>query len=239
MTRTVRIGMIVPSSNTCLEPQTYRILRDRTDVTVHFSRVNVTKITLDASGQAQFDTAGMVAAAHLLASAGVDVIAWNGTSGSWLGEDKDRNIVTSITDATGVPATTSTLALFHACDIFGITRIGLVTPYTADVNSAIAEKYRARGVEVRAEYHHDMSVNEEFAGVAPEELLEPSLQVAAAGVDAITYMCTNLYGAPIAARVEGDTGTPVLDSVAVTLWHALELSGSHLLGPGWGRLLEK
>ena len=29
--RKTRIGMIVPSSNTCLEPQSYRILGDRDD----------------------------------------------------------------------------------------------------------------------------------------------------------------------------------------------------------------
>lgn len=43
-TRPTRIGMIVPSSNTCLEPQTYRILGPREDVTVHSARISVTRI---------------------------------------------------------------------------------------------------------------------------------------------------------------------------------------------------
>ena len=55
--RPTRIGMIVPSSNTCLEPQSYRILGDRRDVTVHFTRIPVTRIALDESSDKQFDPA--------------------------------------------------------------------------------------------------------------------------------------------------------------------------------------
>ena len=58
-TRPTRIGMIVPSSNTCLEPQSYRILGDRDDVTIHFARIPVTRIALDKSSDKQFDAAVM------------------------------------------------------------------------------------------------------------------------------------------------------------------------------------
>ena len=47
--RPTRIGMIVPSSNTCLEPQTYRILGDRRDVTIHSTRIPVTRIALTST----------------------------------------------------------------------------------------------------------------------------------------------------------------------------------------------
>ncbi len=40
--------MIAPSPNTCLEPQTYQMLGDRTDVTVEFTRFEVARIALDA-----------------------------------------------------------------------------------------------------------------------------------------------------------------------------------------------
>ncbi|HEX2248650.1 MAG TPA: Asp/Glu racemase, partial [Arthrobacter sp.] len=92
-TRPTRIGMIVPSSNTCLEPQSYRILGDREDVTLHFTRIPVTRIALDSSSDKQFDPDVMRNAAELLATADVDVIAWNGTSGSWLGADHDRQLI--------------------------------------------------------------------------------------------------------------------------------------------------
>ncbi|MCO4255416.1 maleate cis-trans isomerase family protein [Pseudarthrobacter cellobiosi] len=235
--RPIRIGMIVPSSNTCLEPQSYRILGDRRDVTLHFTRINVTRIALDDSSDKQFDAAGMHAAAELLATSDVDVIAWNGTSGSWLGADHDRRLVQGITDATGIPATTSTLAYMEAFKSFGTERIGLFTPYTGDVNEAVIESYAQAGVKTIDHRHLDLSDNESFASVTDAEMLPGSLELAASNPDALIYLCTNLYGANITAEVEERTGVPVLDSVAVTLWHCLKMAGAPLLDPRWGRLL--
>lgn len=65
----------------------------------------------------------------------------------------------------------------------------------------------------------------------------PGLELAAAAPDALVYLCTNLYGANIAAELEAGTGVPVLDSVAVTLWHSLKLAGAPLLAPKCWRLL--
>lgn len=236
-TRPVRIGMIVPSSNTCLEPQSYRILGDRRDVTLHFTRINVTRIALDESSDRQFDVAGMRAAAELLATSEVDVIAWNGTSGSWLGSGHDHELVAEITDATGIPATTSTLAYLAAFEEFGTERIGLFTPYTGDVNEAVIESYAREGIKTIDHRHLDLSHNESFARVTDEEMLSGSFELASAKPDALVYLCTNLYGANIAEEVEERTGLPVLDSVAVTLWHSLKLAGAPLLAPRWGRLL--
>src|SRR5690606_26626681 len=54
-----RIGMIVPSSNTSLEPATTRLLANRPDVTIHYTRIPVRAITLDGTGAA-FDADTMV-----------------------------------------------------------------------------------------------------------------------------------------------------------------------------------
>ncbi|WP_219419587.1 maleate cis-trans isomerase family protein [Pseudonocardia nigra] len=241
MGRPTRLGMIVPSSNTCLEPQTYRILGDREDVTVHFTRIEVTRIALDGDADSQFDHSTMLNAAELLRTADVDVIAWNGTAGSWLGTEHDRNMVERITQATGVPATTSTLAYLDTFTQFGLTRVGLVSPYTGDVNAAIIERYAAEGIRVVGEHHLGLDVNESFARVRPEELLLPSLELADGGgpgaPEALIYLCTNLYGAPIVEHVEAQTGLAALDSVAVTLWRCLNMAGLPGLASRWGRLL--
>lgn len=236
-TRPTRIGMITPSSNTCLEPMTYRILGDREDVTVHSTRIPVTRIALDSRSDKQFDVAGMRSAADLLATADVDAIAWNGTSGSWLGADHDLAVAEEITGATGVTATTSTLAYLDAFQRFGLRRIGLLTPYTLDVNERVAAAYASFGVEVTGSVALGLVDNESFARVPPEELLPGSRSLAAAAPDALVYLCTNLYGAVVAQQVEQETGVPVLDSVAITLWKCLDLAGANLLDERWGRLL--
>lgn len=229
--------MIVPSSNTCLEPMSYRILGEREDVTIHSARIPVTRIALDAGSQRQFDVDGMRRAAELLATAEADVIAWNGTSGSWLGSAHDREIVAEIQAATGIPATTSTLAYLDAFREFGTRTIGLMTPYTADVNLQVIDRYAAEGIRVTGHHALGLSDNESFARVRPDEFLPGSLELAADRPDALVFLCTNLYGAPIVADIESRTGVPALDSVAVTLWRCLHLAGARLLDRRWGKLL--
>ena len=235
--RPARIGMIVPSSNTCLEPQSYRILGAREDVTVHSTRIPVTRIALDAGSDRQFDVDSMRAAAELLATADVDVIAWNGTSGSWLGADHDREIAAEIAAATSIPATTSTLAYLAAFAAFGTESVGLFTPYTEDVNLQVIDRWAEEGIRTSGHRFLGLSDNESFARVAPQELVPGSLELAAERPDALVFLCTNLYGAPVAAELEERTGVAVLDSVAVTLWRCLQLAGAPLLDPRWGKLL--
>jgi len=232
-----RIGMIVPSSNTCLEPMTYRMLGERDDVTVHSTRIPVTRIALDSDSDNQFDVEGMCQAAELLATADVDVIAWNGTSGSWVGPEHDHDIATVITSATGVPATTSTLAYLDAFERFNIRSVGLLTPYTRDVNQQVGAQYGKQGIRVVADRALGLSDNESFARVTPEELLPPSRELLKEVPDALVYLCTNLYGAHIVQTVEAESAVPVLDSVAVTLWKCLAIAGAPLVDKRWGRLL--
>src|SRR5689334_20553008 len=84
--RRARIGMITPSSNSVLEPTTIAVtgsLYPR--VSTHYTRIEVKTISLEPESLAHFGTDRFVQAARLLADAGMDVIAWNGTAGAWQG----------------------------------------------------------------------------------------------------------------------------------------------------------
>ena len=107
-----------------------------------------------------------------------------------------------ITDATGIPATTSTLAYMEAFRTFGTERIGLFTPYTGDVNEQIMASYQRDGIKTLDHRFLGLSDNESFARVADDEMRPGSLELAAARPDAIIYLCTNLYGANITAEIE-------------------------------------
>ena len=88
--------MLTPSSNTVLEPVSQAMLAGVPEVSVHFARFRVTEISLRDEASAQFQQARLLEAADLLADAKVDVIAWNGTSASWLGFDADRRLCEQI-----------------------------------------------------------------------------------------------------------------------------------------------
>jgi maleate isomerase len=237
MTRTLRIGVLTPSSNTALEPLTSALAASVPGCSAHFSRFGVTEISLKAHALGQFDDSKILAAAELLADAKVDVIAWSGTSSGWLGFDADRRLVERIRERTGIAATTAVLALNELLALRRIERLALVTPYTGDVQQRIVENYAGLGIEVVSERHLDITVNHDFALVEPERLRTLMREVAAARPQAITTFCTNLHAAPLAEAIEAELDIPLLDTVSTTVWGALRAVDADPSGVrGWGRL---
>jgi maleate isomerase len=233
----LRLGMLTPSSNTVLEPVTYGMLRDQPSITAHFARFKVTEIALSQAALGQFDLTPVLAAAELLAHAKCDVIAWNGTSASWLGFERDEALVREIEAQTGIAAATCILGyrdLFHRLNI---KRVGLVSPYTTDVQQRIMSNWGAAGFKCTAERHAGLSDNFSFCEVDEARIEQMIREVAADGCDAIAILCTNMNGAAVAARLEPELGMPILDSVAVTLHASLQRAGSNTSGlRGWGSL---
>lgn len=237
MNRPLRLGVLTPSSNTALEPLTQRIANALPGCSAHFSRFKVTEIALSEQALGQFDDSKILAAAELLADAQVDVIGWSGTSSGWLGFDADRRLAERITQRTGIVATTAVLALNELLALRGITTLGLVTPYTTDVQQRIVANYRALGIEVVAERHLGIRVNHDFALVPPAQLEAAMHEVAAHRPGAITTFCTNLHAAPLADGFEAATGIPLLDTVSTTVWGMLRAAGGQPAGiGGWGQL---
>jgi maleate isomerase len=237
MTRPLRLGVLTPSSNTALEPLTSALAGDLPDCSAHFSRFKVTEIALSGQALGQFDDEKILAAAELLADAKVDAIGWSGTSSGWLGFEADRRLCGRIAERTGIAATTAVLALNELLALRGVKRLGLVSPYTADVQQRIVDNYRALGIEVVAERHLDIRVNHDFARVDAPTLQRLIDEVAEAKPQAITTFCTNLRAAPLAREVEARLGVPLLDTVSTTVWGLLRAAGADPAPlAGWGRL---
>ncbi len=229
--------MLTPSSNTVLEPCVSAMLADLAPgTTAHFERFPVTEISLDDDALGQFDMMPMLAAARQLQDARVDAIAWNGTSGGWLGLDADRALCAAITEQAGVPATTATLALVEAFRTRDITRFALVTPYLDAVQTRIVATLEGEGLTCAAERHLGRKDNFAFAEVTAEEIAEMCRSAAAEAPQAIAIYCTNLRGAPLVEALENELGMPVYDSVSVTVWQALRLRDVSVSGSGWGSL---
>ncbi len=54
-----RLGMLTPSSNTVLEPLTFSMLANQSDISAHFSRFRVLKISLEADSLDHFSNVPM------------------------------------------------------------------------------------------------------------------------------------------------------------------------------------
>lgn len=237
MIRRIRLGMLTPSSNTVLEPVTMAMLAGLPDVSAHFSRFKVTEIALSEQALGQFDDGEILRAAELLAHAKVDTIAWNGTSASWLGFDRDERLCERIRAATGIAACTSVLAFREVFERTRIRRVGLVTPYRSDVQSRIMANWQASGFLCSAERHLRLQDNFSFAEVSEEQIADLVRAVARDGCDAVAVVCTNMRGAGLAEPLEKEIGIPVYDSIAATLWKSLAVAGvSPARIEGWGGL---
>lgn len=234
---TSRLGMLTPSSNSVLEPLTAAMLADIPDVTAHFGRFRVLKISLETDALQQFTNEPMLDASSLLADAKVDTICWNGTSSGWLGFDADHELCKQIESHTGIKACTSVLALNEAFDLVGAKRIAFVTPYLDDIQAAITKNYNASGYEVVAEEHLDDPGNYSFCTYSEEKILDMCRSVAIGKPDAISVFCTNFRGARVAETIERETGIPVYDTISTALWKSMKLAGEDTSQvKGWGSL---
>jgi maleate isomerase len=240
MNRSIRLGMLTPSSNTVLEPFTTAMLAGVPEITAHFSRFGVTEIALSDGALSQFDPTEILRAAELLAHAKVDVIAWNGTSAGWLGFERDELLCDRIMRATGIPACTSILAFREIFDRTGARRIGLVTPYRDDVQAKIIANWSRASYVCSVERHLGLHDNFSFAEISEQTIAGLVRDVAREGCDAVAIVCTNMRGTKIVPQLEAELAVPVYDSIATTLWKSLQTAGIETdCIRGWGSLFTK
>ena len=238
--RRIRLGILTPSSNTALEPITAAMLSELPHVSAHFARFTVTEIALSEQALGQFDASLILAAACQLADARVDVIGWSGTSAGWLGFERDQALCRQITEATGIPATTSVLALNEIFAKTDVRRFGLVSPYIDEVQQRIVRNYEELGIECVSERHLGLQDNFSFAEVPDTQLAVMMREAAFARPDAVTTFCTNLHAAHLVRAFEMATNTPVYDTVATVVWKSLRMLGVDTRPLGsWGRLFEE
>lgn len=239
MTKRTLLGMLTPSSNTALEPITSAMVGGLPEVSAHFSRFKVTEIALSDQALAQFDNSNILRAAELLAHAKVDVIAWNGTSSGWLGFEADVRLCEDITAATGIPATTSMLALNEILEKKGVRKLGYVTPYLDGVQQRIIANYETLGISCRGDRHLGLQDNFSFSEVTAAQIETMVREVASEKPDAIAIICTNLRAAPLVARLEQETGIPLYDTIATVVWKSLQIAGvDPARVSGWGSLFQ-
>jgi len=89
----VRLGMIVPSSNTVVEQETCASLAGLDFVSAHFARFKLTQISVADPAAAYYDSGVMLEAGKLLADSRCAVITWNGSAGGLVGFERDRRFV--------------------------------------------------------------------------------------------------------------------------------------------------
>ena len=230
-----RIGLLVPSSNTTVEPEFYRALPR--SVTLHTARLFLTRIAPDAILGMVED---MEKQAKLLASADVDVVVLGATAPSFLnGLGYDRELIAKLEAATGKRATTTTTALVEAIRHVGAKRVVLGSAYDEKVNGIAAAFLQASGVEVVDMAGLSLVDNLVVGRLSSDTAYDLALKVNRAEADAIVLSCTNWQTMDAIERIERETGKPVISTTQATIWAALRMIGHTEPIAGYGRLLRE
>lgn len=237
MTKRISVGMITPSINKALEPVSGAIAVQIPSLSLHFSRVRVTRVGVDDEAIAPLQPEAFLEAASLLKDAAVDVIMWNGTSGSWVGLEWERKLCRIIEQETGIRASGSTLALMRAFKAMNIARYSLAVPYDAEHLQKIVDVYRNEGLECAAADTLAILDGLALAHLTRQQIEDQVRRVAVPDTQAVAIVCTNVASGWYVDELERELRVPILDSVIVTLWEAMHLCGMRPQIKGWGRLM--
>lgn len=228
-----RIGLLVPSSNTTVEPEFYRVLPR--EVTLHTARLFLAHISPDtiAAMVSELETQG-----KLLASADVDVIMLGAVAPGFLkGAGYDRELAQKIEAATGKRATTAATALLAALEHLGASRIVVGGPYDAGVGAIAKSFLEANGIAVLATHELGFTDNLAVGRLGAETAYELGKRIDHPDAEAIVFAGTNMKTMDVIEKLERELGKPVISTTAASLWQALGIVGWTGGIPGYGRLL--
>ncbi len=230
-----RIGIVVPSVNTVMEPWAQRLVPP--DIGVHFSRMFIPDL-ISRETLVEMDRTEGMAGIRQIASARPHVIVYGCTASSIVqGLAYDQHLREEIQGKFKVPATTAAHAILQAARTLGARKVSLVSPYTAAVADAEHGYFQSAGMEVLSGAHLGISDGFRLADPTPDELFQLGRKGWSEGSDALIISCLNTRSHAVIADLEDALGKPVITSTQATLWHALRLADVADRIGHYGRLL--
>lgn len=229
-----RIGVVVPSVNTVMEPWAARTVP--AGVSVHTARMFIPPETTRAS-LIEMDRTDGKGAIRQLSSVFPHVIAYGCTASSIVqGLAYDAHLRAEIEEAWHVPATTAAHSILTGLQAISAKAISIVSPYTKEVDDAEHRYFESAGLEVRGGAYLGISDGFQLASPEPGTLYELGLKGCDKGADALVISCLNTRSHTVIPALEQALGKPVITSTQATLWHALRLAGIRDTIAGCGHL---
>jgi maleate isomerase len=205
-----RVGLLVPSSNTVMEPDLWHALP--AGATLHTARMYLEDTTPE--GERRMLDEHVVPAARDLATARPDLIVFGCTSaGALRGNRYDAELCARISDLSQVPTVSVIASVRQAIADRGARRVGVVTPYVDALNRPIRASIEADGVAVAAIAGLGIADNFEIARVPVGRICDFAEQtLAGLPVDLAFVSCTNFPAVSALPELERRLGLPVVTS---------------------------
>jgi len=232
-----RVGILVPPGNPTLEPELGLLMPP--GCSFHFTRMAASGVTGSLQGQEERNREqieSLVAATALLAAVNPGVVALAHTSTSYtLGRAGEAALVARMEAAHPFRFTTAFAAILAALQVLGIRRVAFGAPYAADTTAAGAALLREHGIEVASvcSLPGVRNIYDETA----ERAYRLGRMADRRDADAIVLSGVGMPTLSTMARLERDTGKPVLSATSALAWHVTRLIGCREPIAGYGRLL--
>ena len=182
-------------------------------------------------------TEHIVEAAKRLMTLRVDAILWACTSGSFiLGRAGAEAQARALADATGLPATSTSLAFVAALERLGVRRVAVLATYPEPASRAFAAFLGEHGIAVAGLSWLDAPSGFDAAVIDETRLAAALLNIDLAAAEAVLIPDTALPSLELIDRLEAACRRPVLTANQVTIWAGLGLARRPLTVAGYGRL---
>lgn len=234
-----RIGVLVPFTNTNLEPDL--ALMCPQGVTLHVARMGgydhdavPDERQMHALGAADIDEP-----LRLLGGAAPGVILYGCTSATLThGPGFDRALARRIRADSGAATVTAAGAIVSALAALNVRRIGFASPYVPAINRQAIAFLTDEGVETvnRAEVAGTLD-NTGQGALSPEAVFQLGLRADHPAAEALVLSCTDMRSVEVIERLERAVGKPVVTSNQAMAFQALGQLGLDDAIGGYGRLL--
>ena len=228
------LGLLVLESDQTIEDE-FRAIWPTAGVALYGARLhndaNITPETLKAME-------GLIAPTTLLLPPAVDlsVVAFACTSGAMvIGEQRVAALIRTVRPRAAI--TDPVTAAIAALRASGVRRVGLLTPYTSDINARLRTALIARGLDIPVMGSFNESDDDIVARITPTAILDALVKLGKlSSCDGVFVSCTSLRVARIVEEAETLIGKPVTSSNHALAWHMLRLAGIDDDIAGFGRL---
>lgn len=246
MQKPIRIGQIVPSSNTTMETEIPAMLLARQTIrperfTFHSSRMRMKKVVKEelAAMDAESDRCAVE-----LSDARVDVLGYAclvaimAMGHGYHRKSEARLKAHTAENGGAAPVVTSAGALIDGLKVIGAKRIVVVAPYMKPLTELVVDYIRNEGFEVVDYRALEIPDNLEVGRHDPSVLPGIVAQMDTSKVDAIVLSaCVQMPSLPVIAKVEAMTGKPVITAAVATTYAMLKQLNLEPIVPGAGALL--
>ncbi len=210
-----RIGLIVPSSNTVMEPDLHRCLG--TTCTISTSRIYLQEVTREAERRMLEVELPRSIARIKTTEPGVVVFGCT-SAGALDGIEHDRGVARGIERDTGCAAVTVVESVLAQLRSVGGRKVAVFTPYEEDLTSAVAGCVTAAGYELAKVAGMGIRDNCEIGRVTPAEIVEfVDAQMTGVEVDCVFLSCTNWQAIDAIESAQARFGVPVITSNQATI----------------------